>query len=650
MTNSILPPNGPNGPLHPIHPDTVVPDILRTNHEAAFLPEPQSENERIAQTACVEVLTAIPGYQGTFSFGTPGGNDLDLRLCFADIDQVAQQDIRHQLIDRLRSDGVAVDLDIFFMTGQEFRDGIRDLVELGSIEQHLEDGFDSHQDPLAVGDMSMFSLYIFSTMRALHLNPAAGAFGSPQEGLERLTLNPDGAVGWMHYYTGCFLHDYLNQDPTKYLDRLAKFSSRVVIGSTLAQLDLQQLANIKPQLVNAIRSANATTSTDATMAEVLLANPDTVALLSNDSQELLRAAGRIRSGNREAIPPNFIQLAEVELFYAAFQQGIHRRMATGEDMDPLTAFALSELIRQLGTLEVYEPGEHETLIRQGDQSHDLFYIPLKTTDKTKNGAVDITVRGPDGKETATYTRRAGILGEGALFGLPRSATVRATERTEAYKIEAQIIRDLLANPDVFQQLQHPLLNSLDARRTDILLRYLAIQAGIFTRQTLPYTSLAAREVAQQNLGTNPLDQYNLGMRFHDTLQLFAQPPQAGESNVVTTIATTGQTQTLFQTNQTIDRLYVVSEGTVQIPLQNGETITLQAGELFGESSILGLPTTGTAILTQNSRVLSVDALWFKRFTQSRQHIQGTNILPVHLLYHLAAEGYDRVRRRLTTQN
>ena len=646
MTGAIPKPGDHDNPPHDIDAGTAL-----AGPREAFLPEPQSDNERIAQTACQEILTAVPGYQGTFSFGTPGGNDLDLRLCFADIDEATQDEVRSQLVERLRADGVDIDLDIFFMTGQEFQDGIRDLVELGSIEQHLEDGFDPHDSPVAVGDMSMFSLYIFSTMRALHLNPEAGDFGSPEDSLDRLVLTPDGAIGWMHYYTGCFLHEYLQQDPdtqSKYIERLAKFSSRVVGGSTLAQLELPQLAAIKPELIGAIHAADATTSTDATMSEVLLTNPDTVVLLNTNSQDLLRAAGAIRSGNREALPPNFIQLAEVELFYAAFQQGIHRRTAEGAEMDSLTAYALGELIRQLGTPETYQPGDQ--IMRQGDPSHDLFYIPLKTADRDGNGGVSITVLGPDEQEAASYTRKVGVLGEGALFGLPRSATVRATEPTEMYRIDAQIIRDLLTDPNIHAQLQQPLPETLDARRVDILMRHLAIQAGIFTRQTLPYTSLAAREIAERNLGQNPLALYNLGMRFHDTLQMFAGTPEAGETGPVATIATSAaQTQTVFQAGQNTDRLYVVSEGTVQIPLQNGETITLQPGEFFGESSILGLPTTGTAILSENSQALSVDVAWFKRFTQSRQPIQGTDILPVHLLYHLAAEGYDRVRRRLITQ-
>lgn len=604
------------------------------------------------------MLMEEPGYQGTFSFGTPGGNDLDLRLCFESFDNISQEEIREKLLGRLHSEGVDVEVDLLFMTGQEFADGIRDLVELGDVEQRLKNGFDPHEQQAAVGDTSMFSLYIFSTMRMLHRNANAGQFGSPESALDNLVLTRDGAIGWMHFYTGCFLHEYLQhrQDPmalVKYQERLAKFSSRVIGGSTLAQLGLPQLANVQPQLVTAIKAADQTHSTDANMSQVLINNPDTVVLLDAESQDLLGAAGEIRSGNTEGLHPDFVMATEARLFYEAFQQGIDRRPDIGEEVDPLTAYALGELVRDLGRPITYSLGAE--LMAQGEPGTEIIYIPLKTAAGHDNNSVDIAVRGADDGLVATYVRTPGrVVGEGAIFGLPRSATVTATEPVEAYVIEAGVIREMLTSPDLYQQLQQPLLETRDARRLDVLLRYFAREAGIFTRQTLPYTSLADREVAEQTLGQNPLAQYNLRQRFHDTLRSIGESmePQDGRPNPVTTIAASdAQTRTLFETGQVNDRLYVVSEGTVRIPLQNGEVVTLQPGEFFGESSILGLPTTGKAELPAGSQVLSVDAKWFKRYTQSRQPIQAGedagDVLPVHLLYHLAAEGYDRVRRRLT---
>ena len=624
-----------------------------------FLAETESPNERIAQTVCRELLMNEPGYQGTFSFGTPGGNDLDLRLCFEDLSQVEQESIRERLLRRLHAEGVDVEVDLLFMSGEEFVSGIRDLVELGDVAERLYNGFDPHEQQAAVGDTSMFSLYIFSTMRMLHRNQNAGQFGSPQEALDRLVLTRDGAVGWMHFYTGCFLHEYLHQqqDPAllaKYQERLAKFVSRVAHGSTLAHVEPEsKLDDFKPLLITAIREADANNSTDVKMTDVLLAHPDTFALLDVHSQDVLRAAGEIRSGRAANVALDFIPAAEAELFYQAFQQGIHRRPELGEDADPLTSYALGELVRDLGSFMSYSRGTE--LMTQGGPPDEVIYIPLKTNDGRDNAGVDIIVADAEGEPVAYYTRTPGrVVGEGAIFGLPRSATVTARDHLETHVISAQTIRDLLTDQALYQQLQQPhRLETRNARRLDVLLRYFAREAAIFTRQTLPYTSLASREAASEALGENPLAAYNLKERFHDTLQQFADSEAHPQ---VTTVMAEQGARTLFEANQPNDRLYVVSNGTVQIPLQNGEIVTLEQGEYFGESSLLGMPTTGAAILPEGSSVLAVEISWFKRFTQSRQPIKDIElpeelrgVLPVHLLYHLAAEGYDRVRRRLSTQ-
>jgi len=115
-----------------------------------------SPEEQAAYSVCEEYLDTLPGYQGAYSFGTPGGNDLDLRLCFENDRQIDQREISTSFIGTLRSLGVDKDVDLLFMSGSEFQSGIRDLEELGDVEDRLKDGFDLTRARLPWGILPCF--------------------------------------------------------------------------------------------------------------------------------------------------------------------------------------------------------------------------------------------------------------------------------------------------------------------------------------------------------------------------------------------------------------------------------------------------------------------------------------------------------------
>jgi CRP-like cAMP-binding protein len=248
------------------------------------------------------------------------------------------------------------------------------------------------------------------------------------------------------------------------------------------------------------------------------------------------------------------------------------------------------------------------------------------------------------------------VGEGPIFGIQyRSGTVTALgDATQIVKIDAQTMQLLLTDREIFDQLQNPILQTPEARTVDVLLQYFARESGRFVKETLPYTTLASRGEADALHQQNPLDQYNLGNNFHAILARYASDqPDAS----VSSISTQSYEARLFEQGQENKKLYVVSEGTVKICLETGEKVTLEQGEIFGESALLGTPTTGSATLSENGGVIAIDASWFQKFTQTRQplenlpaNLQERNLLPRHLLYHLAYVGYDRVRRRLATQD
>ena len=622
--------------------------------------------QRAARAACQEILPSYPGYLGTFNTCTPGGDDVDLRICFASLDGIPVDEIRAKFQDHMQARGIGDELEIFFMTNREFDQGIQDPVGLSDIAEMLYDGFDPHRQPTRLADASVVTFYIYSTMQELHVNVDGGPLGSPQNTLDRLTLTREGATDWAHHYTGCFVHDYLTHQRDGlavdlYQKRLAKFFTRVTLGSTLAQLTRPQLAHMKTDLVDAMQLADASHSTDALMSAALLRNQDTRILLDSRTRELLDTSGRIRSGDTANIPRDFAESAEELLFCHAFEQGIDRRLDAGERPDVLTDFALAALVRDVGNRTRYLDGDR--ILTQGEAGMHVVHIPLKTHAGQDNGDVDVLVTDLEAKTIARYSRTAGrVIGEAAVFGYPRSATVTAKGDVEGFVIDAQFLRDTLADPDLHEQLRQPVLESREARRLDVLLRYLARESGILVRHALPYT-IADRNSSETVLGANPLARYNLGQKFHDVLQLYATPAASlgtGEGNErpVTRVATgPSQKRLLFKKGQRSDRLYAKTGGNVEIHVgDDHEVLTPHRGEFFGESSILGLAPIGTAYLLEQSEVLSVDSRWFMRFTQSRQPINDVpvpaelrDVLPVHLLYHLAAEGYDRVRRRLGHQ-
>ena len=627
--------------------------------QAEFVSPPITDEEK-AYNVCLSLREKFPTiFRGAYQFGTPGGADLDLRLCFKDtLPTETEQD---QIRQEFQALNLGVDVDILFIEEQELLDGkIADLTQFSNAEAHLQYGFDPHYQQAAVGDTSMFSAYIFATMQPFY-EETNQRLVTPEIALQNLRLSRDGAVGWTHYYTGAFLSEYKhykeNSDLSSpaYQKRLAKFFSRVTLGSTLAQLTPEQLEQLQPQLIDAIKEADQTTSSDEKMANVLLENVNTRFLLSEEDQELLRIAGDIRSGTVTDFSEEFVRRAESMLFYNAYQQGIERRFAPGQEVDYLTSYAFEMLARNPtfgARVETLHEGQQ--LITQGTTGEsNFYYIPV--TEDTPG--VKIEVQTSTGETVPPRTRVPGsLVGEGPIFGiLRRSGTVTALEDgTQVLVIDARVIQNLLADPYTFTALQSEVLQSNDARMADVLLQYFARESGRFVKETLPYTSLSSKDDADTVHQSNPLDQYNLGTEFHDILARYnsKQP----DSPVTTISAAPSQKIKLFDQDQTNDKLFVVSEGTVHIRLKTGEEITLGQGEVFGESSILGTPTTGSANLPENSSVLAIDAAWFQKFTQTRQPIenlstnsQDKTLLPRHLLYHLAYVGYDRVRRRLATQ-
>jgi len=100
----------------------------------------------------------------------------------------------------------------------------------------------------------------------------------------------------------------------------------------------------------------------------------------------------------------------------------------------------------------FKPGQ--VLVRQGDQG-DAAYIIL-------DGEADVVINQPDGSEVvvATLSRHA-VLGEIAILcDVPRTATVRAKEPTQALKITKELFFRLVQD---FPQIGIEVMRILAAR-------------------------------------------------------------------------------------------------------------------------------------------------------------------------------------------
>lgn len=631
------------------------PEVAATGSRgSAAGPATTPHVEQVAREVCADVLTGLPGYRWTVSFFTQGGDDLDLRVYLDDPHAVDQQDVVTRFERELRRRGVDTELDMWFASPDEFDHGFEDPAEFLAVESVLRDGFDPHQLQVALRDTSVLSMYAFATMRVLHVRPDVEP-RDPAAFVDRLVLTRDGAVSWMHWFTGCFLHDYLGFkreeiSAERYRARLAKFVSRVAAGSTLAQLDRSQRAHLKPALVAAIRAADAEHSIDELVSAALMRDADAGALLDPKTRELLRIAGRIRSGDTASIPDDFVDGAEAALFYAAFNQGTDLRQQPGERPDPLTSYALGALAATRGHTEVVARGSRLTV--QGELGTRLHYLPIKARDGSDNPGVTAIVTDYDGTVVASERRSSGgvVGGDEALLGAFYRATVVAENDLESLTLDAREVHSLLSDPDLHAQLKLPVPVLPEARLLDVFLRYYSRATSLALRESTSYTEVADPGFTRAVVSPTPLAAFDLGDGFRDVLSLFAQPGSDG-SGAPVVVERVAADRPLFDQSRPAGRFYVMVRGNARIILDGASGgVDRGAGEFFGESSILGLPPSGAAVLAGGSEVLAVDPRWFLRFTQSRQPIRGARvppplqgILPVHLLYHMAARNHDKLR-------
>jgi CRP-like cAMP-binding protein len=596
-----------------------------------------------------------------YTYGTTydkGGQDVDLGLVFNNLENKAD------LFTKIRNSLIVPGIEIhaFFYTKKDFLAGRLiydpDSLLINEYLSHDIQGLDPHLQTVAFSDSSMLAIYLFSTMK-LFIPQTNDDTLTPDTGLDHIKLTRQGIIDWTKYYTAIFLNNYLRGQTHKlsaiYIKQLAKFLVRVAMGFILEKRSEGELDKIKKSLVIELKKSLSTgVSTDEVMADFI---KQSTRRLAPSDIKLIISSGKIRS-HKDLNIKNYLNQAEKLLFYLAYQQGIEQRQDAFGPFDLLSTLAIDIFARELVADKKAEwvlfDDQNPYLMRQGEIAECVFYLPLKRLTsqhklETNGGCIVETAK-------KDIERGAGrIIGEtGVLLEVPRNANVRIQKgkTVAAIKIPADLFRNLFKDADLSNALNNQeVLTSEKARLLDILLRYFSYECAFYLRDLTGYLALPEKlkiETHASLVKNNPLHNFYLGDKFLETIETLYQKKYKLENQLLVKKQKPGQ---IFAKNQATSAIFFVVGKDSEVILKGispkkEDQLMLETGAVFGEVSLIGKSTrSSAAMLKKGGYVFAVDADLFKRFANSRQYTQGLKILPVQLLYHLAALNFGRIKNR-----
>jgi CRP-like cAMP-binding protein len=217
--------------------------------------------------------------------------------------------------------------------------------------------------------------------------------------------------------------------------------------------------------------------------------------------------------------------------------------------DDLSQDAFVALVNRLG-YHRHVPGQ--VIIREGDPGHSFFIIV--------EGRVRIYKTGADGTEiTLAHLGEGAFFGEMALLsGAPRTANVVAEEDTEILEVTDIVLRDLAKkHPQVITSLKN------------------------FYRQRLLNNVMAISPLFRD---FDPSERRGIVGKFR--------------------MRQAAPTEMVIAEGKSVDGLYIVLHGIVQVSVKNTEVARLKEGEIFGEMSLLTRdPASATVTSVGNSILL-----------------------------------------------
>jgi small-conductance mechanosensitive channel/CRP-like cAMP-binding protein len=174
-----------------------------------------------------------------------------------------------------------------------------------------------------------------------------------------------------------------------------------------------------------------------------------------------------RAGITLSIPANrlFVTEDSREKEVRHEQSELERRLASLRGVELFHGLTEDELQKLAARLRFAPFTAGEAMTRQAAEAHWLYIIT--------RGAGEVIVTGEDQQRKRVALLRAGdFFGEiGLMLGVPRTATVRALEDTECYRLDAEMFRDILhARPEIAENIAHVMARrrvELDAVRENL---------------------------------------------------------------------------------------------------------------------------------------------------------------------------------------
>ena len=708
----------------------LLPAVAESQVETEVSVETVVDNLR---TTCDTICTEHPDnflfftkYGGSITqekFEKDKRTDLDLRLVCFTIPPIEEQ---QKIANRLRDESGGIPVELYFHSYEKYIKG--EVGETGdkSVLECMRQKLNPESVNTTITHPSMISLYTYSTMEfftnrkdtlqewitsvadtqlswsntentTLSAENMTVEALSPDAILEKIKLDREGIIEWVHLYLRYFLADYREfqalskekqQDPNElypYLKRISKYLLRIAYGVAVVESDLE---DIKEKYVQNMKFG---LHADQNHFEMIsYANRS----WRNDStQQTLNAALELRAYAHEfsidqASPLLLTQsLRKIEntiLYLTQQSGGMLRREEFGEVHDFLTEVLVVNLltpIMETDDLDTsqgnhYESyAEGETLIREGDHPDELLIIPDQMRSGSENGDYAVVVDG----EELKLNRLKVILGElGILLGAPRSTSIIAKGELEALVVKSSFLTSLFTElgPNGKETLLRYFLSShIDAENSTIkqdnkflltfaLLNYFSSEFVQYLYERVEYGYAFSEKEGSDTKASHMLSSYKLEhfsetfLEVAKTKKITLDYPTNPPDSTPKKIFEAGSNNNTY--------IYVVTacepNGGVKLTFSGDTDDThatiLKKHAIFGESSLLpgSKPHNYSAILLPGTKITRIKAQDFQKMTMTtdilpfsfsdestQEKIMG-EITGIELFFHLGVSCLDRLQQ------
>lgn len=586
--------------------------------------------------------------------------DFDLRLvCFTLPPEAEQDRIRSELKKHVEP----MSVELYFHSYEKYVTG--EVGETGTVTvlESIKKGLDPEKTVTNLEHPSMVALYTFSTMRFFthkeeqlsdwletvvkrqttyqpeQLSDCTLENIQPSAIVEKISIDKEGIIEWIHLYLKAFLADYYafkkvgmdDEDAHKhlfdYLRRLSKYLLRIAFGVAVIDTDL---ALVKEEYVRSIYAGMPADNVHFDMCATYHKN------WFNDSvRSVFSAAISIRefsdsfSLEDASVPLLRQSKKEMEnqlLFLAQQAGGLLRREKFQDVHDFLTELAITNLIEPTSEPAEADFGaayknfaEGEKIIVQGEHSDDIILVPTKKSDGSQNGTYGVRKDG----EPLTLKRKKVIVGElAALLARERSTSLVAESDLEALVIDGKRFSELWNKKKFSGKHSEPLLQyflrsyfdsaSVSQEEKDAfllsfsLLNYFSSEFIQYLYENIDFGSPFSQEKNAEHL----LSEYHIPF-FVGAIEALLENKNVSYHKE--TLAENEEARMLFNAGEVTTNMYVVADsgnnGGVELTFTDGTVVVVKKNEIFAEAALLpgNKPVLYSARLLPGTSVYSIEA-------------------------------------------